>query len=619
MAVGLAAFGVYLFTAAPGLGPGHDSGELTTAAYCLGVAHPPGYPLYVRLAHLWGKLLGGDYAWRINLFSGFCTALGASGLTFLMVRVTASGPAALLTGLGFALLGSVWRQAVLAEVFGLHFALLALLAVLGWLALEKREKRWLWGFYAALGLCLAHHHTFVLALPGLLLLAWRRWRQVLLTPAWIMVPLVAFPFYWDMLLRAQSEPALNWGGVTDWSLVRDHFLRRAYGTFQLTSQVDPLEHGVAHGLGYLLFTWVRQAPWPFMLLAAWGGLVGYRRAPRLWALGWGWLIAFGPFFALIGRQRLDSFHLDMLERFYASSYLGLALLAGLGLVSVSPRWRPGWTWLAVAGLLLWQGAANLGECRLDRRELTSSYGRLILASCPPDSILMLHGDLPVGVLQYLQIVEGQRPDVQTFCQGLLGSGWYRRRLPPEFQKVLGPRDQEELALMRKAEGMGRPVLLTQHRRLRGAWRPRAVCWQWTSLPVRNPEEEVTCLRLLLQDAASVRPGLAGESRFWPLYLVSVRIASLRHLAGAVFQDRPGLALSALDTAIDLGARQPLDYLNRGLLQQKLGRHEAAIADFNRCLELDSEARLASLARLYSRVYRSVVGPAARLGSFCASP
>ncbi|MBU2461890.1 DUF2723 domain-containing protein, partial [bacterium] len=38
-------FGVYLHTLTPTVGF-HDSGELITVAYTLGIAHPPGYPLY---------------------------------------------------------------------------------------------------------------------------------------------------------------------------------------------------------------------------------------------------------------------------------------------------------------------------------------------------------------------------------------------------------------------------------------------------------------------------------------------------------------------------------------------------------------------------------------------
>jgi tetratricopeptide (TPR) repeat protein len=622
--VGLLAFLVYALTAAPSVAPGHDSAELTTAAYCLGVAHPPGYPLYVRLGHLWGGWLGGDYGWRLNLFSGLGVATAAAGLTWLVQRATAQASAALLAGLGFALLGSVWRQAVVAEVFGLHFALLAVLAVLGWqIAQRCADSRppgsRLWAFYAVVGLCLAHHHTFVLALPGLLLLAWPHRRPVLLTPAWIMVPLVAGPFYLDMLVRARAEPALNWGGVTHGEALWNHFLRRAYGTFKLTAQVDPVEHGVAHGLAYFLFTYVRQAPWPWMLLATWGGLVGRRVEPRLWALGWGWLLAFGPFFALIGRQRLDDFHLDLLERFYASSYLGLALLAGLGAASLKGRLGRGGSWLLPVLLLTWQGYSNLPQCRLDGRELAASYAHRVLQSCPSGAVLLTYGDLPVGVIQYAQVVEGYRPDVLALSQGLLRSPWYRRRLPAEVEDWLRAGD-DELSWARAAQADGRAVLFTQYRPLAGQWRPRALCWQWYPRARGGQfEVESSCLTAVLEDAARLRPGLRGEGRFWPRYLISARISSLRQLAGALFQPEPARALAAMDAVLALGGDRPTDYLNRGLLQQRLGQHAAALRDFARCLELDSNVQLAGQAALYSQVYLEVAGPAAALGSYCASP
>src|SRR5512133_3747304 len=50
-AVFLLALVVYSWTLAPTV-PLADSGELIVAAYGLGVAHPPGTPLWVMLAHL---------------------------------------------------------------------------------------------------------------------------------------------------------------------------------------------------------------------------------------------------------------------------------------------------------------------------------------------------------------------------------------------------------------------------------------------------------------------------------------------------------------------------------------------------------------------------------------
>ncbi len=592
MLVALVAFGVYAWTAAPSVGPGHDSGELTVAAYCLGVAHPPGYPVFVRLAHWWGQLLGGDYGWRINLFSGFCTALAAGLLADGLRRATHSLPALLIGGLGFALLGSVWGQAVIAEVFGLHFAITMGLGWLGWRVLEDAErKRWLWAFYACVGLGLAHHHTFVLALPGLLLMAGKQWRRVLLTPAWAAALLVPLLFYLDLWWRAQQNPTLNWGGLHSFQEVLDHFLRRSYGTFRLTSKADSLEHGVVHGLAYLLFTYARQASLVWMLLAAWGAWKG--RGQPLWRLGLGWLIAFGPFFALIGRQKLDSFHLDMLERFYASSYLGLALLAGLGAEDLGRRVRPLWGLLASLLLLGWQFAVQLPRCRLDQRELVGSYARQLLDNCPPGALLIVSGDLPVGALCYVQQVESYRREVPVVCNGLFPADWFRRSLPAWVQPYLAGRAK----VADLAEGFhqgGLPVFTTLSSELKGETRPRSLCWEWQ--PSGGADAEEASLRRLLADAERLRPGLGKEARFWPLYMISARLTSLRSLAGAVQARRPELALAALDLVLELGEERSLDLLNRGLLRQRLGRHQRAIQDFQKCPEIE----LAKVALVYSQ-------------------
>src|SRR6185369_9118757 len=61
-----------------------DSGELIVAARSLGVAHPPGFPLYVLLAHLATVFPLGSIAARVNFASALFAAL-ASGLVTLVV------------------------------------------------------------------------------------------------------------------------------------------------------------------------------------------------------------------------------------------------------------------------------------------------------------------------------------------------------------------------------------------------------------------------------------------------------------------------------------------------------------------------------------------------------
>ena len=69
-----------------------DSGELIVAARFLGVAHPPGFPLYVMLAHLASLVPIGNIAVRINFASAFFAALACAMLALVVTEliVTAS-------------------------------------------------------------------------------------------------------------------------------------------------------------------------------------------------------------------------------------------------------------------------------------------------------------------------------------------------------------------------------------------------------------------------------------------------------------------------------------------------------------------------------------------------
>ncbi|HKQ61790.1 MAG TPA: DUF2723 domain-containing protein, partial [Candidatus Polarisedimenticolaceae bacterium] len=84
LGVGSAALALFLATSPPTVYFG-DGGELIAAAHALGVAHPPGYPLYVVLGHAFLGLPWGEAAWRMNLLSALCGA-SACGVVALLVR-----------------------------------------------------------------------------------------------------------------------------------------------------------------------------------------------------------------------------------------------------------------------------------------------------------------------------------------------------------------------------------------------------------------------------------------------------------------------------------------------------------------------------------------------------
>ena len=168
----LVALLAYLRTLAPTV-VGGDSGELICAARVLGVAHPPGYPLYTLLGHLATLLPLGSMAVRVNLLSALADA-GAAGLLCLAVhRVTGRAGAGVLAGLAFALSPMVWPYAVTAEVFALNNLLVAALLALSVRGLAAPERT-LPAAALVFGLGLSNHHTILfLGGPLLLGLAWQ--------------------------------------------------------------------------------------------------------------------------------------------------------------------------------------------------------------------------------------------------------------------------------------------------------------------------------------------------------------------------------------------------------------------------------------------------------------
>src|SRR5829696_3211080 len=123
LTIGVFVMTVFVRTLQPDFGGPEDTPKFQFLGHVLGTAHPPGYPLYVMLSHVFVQLPVGSIAYRANLFSAFMASI-ACALAYVVARqlgarswYSASAAIGLATGASF------WRSAVFAEVYSLAAAL----------------------------------------------------------------------------------------------------------------------------------------------------------------------------------------------------------------------------------------------------------------------------------------------------------------------------------------------------------------------------------------------------------------------------------------------------------------------------------------------------------------
>ncbi|MCX6539693.1 MAG: DUF2723 domain-containing protein [Acidobacteria bacterium] len=203
---GLLVFAIYVLTLYPGLGDGDgDSAKFAFLGRVLGTAHPPGYPAYVLISHLFSYLPLGTLAYRINLMSACFAALGVVA-AYASARALGCGrTAAVAAALGLGFGQTFWAKAELAEVYSLGGCLVAAaVASLLWWRRTGRASLLL-GSVALTSLAFGNHLTVVAAIPAFVLYAlvsdWRACLRGRVLMAVAVIVALGFAQYGFIILR----------------------------------------------------------------------------------------------------------------------------------------------------------------------------------------------------------------------------------------------------------------------------------------------------------------------------------------------------------------------------------------------------------------------------------
>lgn len=445
---------LYLWGLAPSVHV-HDAGELTAAAWTLGVGHPPGAPLYMILCKAFCLLVPlGSIAWRANLFSAAAAVGGFLVFDAVARRLTGRPGLSLAGACAFALSATFWSQAEMAEVYTLQ-ALLLLAFI--WAAARAAEGVGRPGTAAFLwGLLLACHVGLAPLTPVVLLLlpgqgdlgAGARFRAAARLIPPMVLPLLLYLY---VPLRSLADPAVDWGNPESpralWWHLTNRAVRGRMFSLPAAQYLDRAGEALAL-LGAALHLLL-----PFALL---GLAVGWRRrraAALLLALV---AAADLAFVVLMDTAPLAS------EAYTIPSAAALALLAVWGLSTLTrpalARGSEALTWGAAALSLALGFAAN----DLHRNFLARDAAESLLAQTPPGATLLVQEDSTTNALAVLCLVEGARPDLEILDRfgNLFGSLY---DTPPWLvaadERPAYRRSLEEPAVLTRLS-QGRPVLFS---------------------------------------------------------------------------------------------------------------------------------------------------------------
>src|SRR5438094_1741609 len=493
-----------------------DSGELIVVAHGLGVAHPPGVPLWVMLAHLASLVPLRNIAVRINFSSALFAALASAMLTLVVAEliITASylpktkergarkktktadsalDPVLIFApavgaGLLMAFSRTLWSYATIAKVYTLNTLLI--LTVFFLMARWRRcivadqtnisspitiHDSWLYAAALVFGLALGVHHVTVgLILPALAILVYRTEglkfftsRRLLYAALISIGALVAVYAY--LPFAASRSPVINWGNPRSLQEIWWHVSGRQYRVFlSFTPNVVGTQFVEFCGMALREFgpAWL-----PGAVVLAFAGFTSAYKSDRtsFWFLS----------IVVVSNLAYDlSYQIaEDKDAYYLPVFVSIAIAAGLGI-----RWVIQMTvskstaannpyWVAAIAVLLVSVTAFAANLPFNNRRhyfIGHDYVENLLSTVEPNGLLLTQDWQVASPMFYVQQIEGRRRDAKVIDLNLLRRSWYfnyLRRAHPDLIERSREKIDRFVELLKQWEhdpgAIARNALLTQ--------------------------------------------------------------------------------------------------------------------------------------------------------------
>ncbi|OGK17805.1 hypothetical protein A2866_02255, partial [Candidatus Roizmanbacteria bacterium RIFCSPHIGHO2_01_FULL_39_8] len=442
---------IYTITLAPTITFG-DSGELVTAAYHLGISHPPGSPFWTILAKLFTLIPVNSVAWRVNFSSAFFSSISASLFFLVLLYVTNLFnikarkvyvySLLLISTLLFSFSKTTWTVSVIAEVWSLNNLLfcMLLLTLFSWVRSKKPKFLYLSAFL--FGLSLATHYLVLILLPTLIIWVFlndvgiiKRYKVVFFVTLFF---LLGLSFYLYLPIRARANPAINWGRPDTIQSFIQYIQRKQFGIglsgseaklgvylpiSSFTSAGDLISRPFSSLVAFFLSVGKEFPPW-FLLISFTGLFLFTYEAWRKKKLRSWWLLTILCFllsgwgFAFLTNASTPDSNTFFAHYLYSFFILYIWFcIASLWLVEkVTPKLaRLSLIVIGISVLLLFSYLnTNVKVSNWSNNRLAYEHGMNILNTVDRNAIIVADKNIWIFPLLYLTTVEKKRPDVTLY-------------------------------------------------------------------------------------------------------------------------------------------------------------------------------------------------------------
>jgi len=618
----------------PSLAPG-DSAELSTAISTLGVAHSPGYPLYVLLGKMFlGLVPLGHHGFMTHLFSGITMAGGLA----LMAKAC-GGKSPWVVSFAFLIWGGgglFQKLGTSTEVFALNVLWTSLIVISLRPIFQKpihdaKSLRWSFLGFFLLGLGLANQQTLLLILPAMIIvfIGKLRWGEktsmrkklqeggkwLLWALIWMMVGLSLYGY---LYIRSGQGPLLDWENPESWSRFWKVVLRVRYGSLQL-AQGTQSGHNLAQWAvfgQYLGQEWINNFGWAACLLGILGlGILWKERNYwPLWFYGVGILFS-GPLFLLWANVIPQEGSREILERFILLPFFLSLFFTCQGIHFICDRFAKKKPWIWGGILCLW-GFAFIPHLQSQVTSerwnlLTHDLAQNVLRHLPNEATFITdRADETEFSLAFFLYEMDRRPDLRFIdanagvTKSVYGADYYEKWGKPRLKirekwereyirnsgkpVFYGTFDLSQINVPRRQAGFLYEASLTQLPK-----RVHFPYWMiliWRDLPIeRSPRIRHLwrSSRKLMGQYALIQNQL--DVAKWFFMQASIVGDDPWQLSLAIFHQKNGQESRAKELYLDFVRHSPqpaIAWNNLGVMEADKGRWQSAILYYQKALQSD---------------------------------